>query len=471
MGKLEGRVAIVTGGAQGIGKAIADKLAAEGASVVVADVNGAARPRRPRRTGGIGMHVDVSSEADVIGMVADTVAHYGRLDVLVNNAAIVPFVAWDDLDFAEWRRIMAVNLDGTFLAADHGHRADARGGLRAHRQHLPPTSSLAGTPNLAHYVASKGGILGFTRALAREIGKYGITVNAVAPGLTETEGTLASPHAEAFEFVQMLQCLPRRGVAADIAPVRGVPRLRGIRLGHRAAAGRRRGHAPQLMPAFPVARAGVILAVADVGRRSAFYRDLMGFALDALYDDPPYASLSVAGMRLSLAEQGHAAEDRPGVAMVAPADPSEAAAVLVWRWPIAWRSTASWRPAAPRCWRRPSRRPGAATGSSSGTPTATWWRSSNRHDAARAPAPRRGGARRRLRRRGGDAHAARPSLARRGAGRDGGQIRRQGPVDPLRPLRRWRGATGRRRRSSAATSTSASPTSRATASSCAGHGR
>jgi NAD(P)-dependent dehydrogenase (short-subunit alcohol dehydrogenase family) len=77
---------------------------------------------------------------------------------------------------------------------------------------------LAGTPNLAHYVASKGGILGFTRALAREIGKYGITVNAVAPGLTETEGVLASPHAEAFEFVQMLQCLPRRGVAADIAP-------------------------------------------------------------------------------------------------------------------------------------------------------------------------------------------------------------------------------------------------------------
>ncbi len=83
------------------------------------------------------------------------------------------------------------------------------------------------------------------------------------------------------------------------------------------------------MPAFPVTRAGVILAVADVERSVAFYRDLMGFAVDALYDDPPYASLSRAGMRLSLAEQGHAAEDRPGVTMVAPPDPGEAAVVLV----------------------------------------------------------------------------------------------------------------------------------------------
>ncbi len=79
------------------------------------------------------------------------------------------------------------------------------------------------------------------------------------------------------------------------------------------------------MAAFPVARAGVILAVADVGRSLGFYRDLMGFALEALYDDPPYASLGRAGA----AEQGHAAEDRPGVTMVAPPDPGEAAAVLV----------------------------------------------------------------------------------------------------------------------------------------------
>jgi catechol 2,3-dioxygenase-like lactoylglutathione lyase family enzyme len=83
------------------------------------------------------------------------------------------------------------------------------------------------------------------------------------------------------------------------------------------------------MSAFEVARAGVILAVADVDRSVAFYRDLLGFAVDARYDDPPYASLSRAGMRLSLAEQGHPAEDRPGVAMAAPADPAVADAVLV----------------------------------------------------------------------------------------------------------------------------------------------
>jgi catechol 2,3-dioxygenase-like lactoylglutathione lyase family enzyme len=83
------------------------------------------------------------------------------------------------------------------------------------------------------------------------------------------------------------------------------------------------------MAAFPVSRAGVILAVASVDRSVAFYRDLLGFAVDALYDDPPYASLGRAGMRLSLAEQGHAADDRPGVTMAAPADPAVADAVLV----------------------------------------------------------------------------------------------------------------------------------------------
>ena len=216
MGKLDGRVAIVTGAAQGIGKAIADKLAEEGASVVVADVN-AAGAEAAAPDGGVGMGVDVSSETDVERMVADTLGHFGRLDVLVNNAAIVPFTAWDDIDFAEWRRIMSVNLDGTFLCCHHAHKP-MREAAYGRIVNISSNVVLAGTPNLAHYVASKGGVLGFTRALAREIGKYGITVNAVAPGLTETEGVLASPHAEAFEFVQMLQCLPRRGVAADIAP-------------------------------------------------------------------------------------------------------------------------------------------------------------------------------------------------------------------------------------------------------------
>jgi NAD(P)-dependent dehydrogenase (short-subunit alcohol dehydrogenase family) len=216
MGKLDGRVAIVTGGAQGIGKAIADKLADEGATVVVADINGdGAKQAAPK--GGAGMQVDVSKEGDVKRMVDETVSSYGKLDVLVNNAAIVPFTAWDEVDFAEWRRIMAVNLDGTFLTNNYAQKAMRDAGY-GRIVNIASNVVLAGTPNLAHYVASKGGIFAFTRALAREIGKYGITVNSVAPGLTETEGVMASPHKEAFEFVQMLQCIPRRGVAADIAP-------------------------------------------------------------------------------------------------------------------------------------------------------------------------------------------------------------------------------------------------------------
>jgi len=215
---LKDRVAIVTGGAQGIGRAIAEKFAEEGASVLIADINGegatAAAESLPTASG---MTVDVSDPAAVQAMVEAAVERFGRLDILVNNAAIVPFTAWDDIDFAEWRRIMSVNLDGVFLtcrAASDEMRKAGYGRI----VNIASNVIVAGTPNLAHYVASKGGVFGFTRALATELGKYGITVNAIAPGLTETEGVMASPHAEAFDFVQMLQSIPRRAVAADIAP-------------------------------------------------------------------------------------------------------------------------------------------------------------------------------------------------------------------------------------------------------------
>lgn len=215
---LTDRIAIVTGAAQGIGRAIADKLAAEGATVVLADINGEGVERAASTIpGAVGLRIDVSSEDDVRRLVAETVRRFGRIDVLVNNAAIVPYTEWDDIDFAEWRRIMAVNLDGVFLTCRHvSDEMRTKGYGRI--VNICSNVILAGTPNLAHYAASKGGVFGFTRALATELGKYGITANSVAPGLTSSEGVLGGKFAESFDFVQMLQAIPRRAEPADIAP-------------------------------------------------------------------------------------------------------------------------------------------------------------------------------------------------------------------------------------------------------------
>ena len=233
MGKLDNRVAIVTGAAQGIGKAVADKLAAEGATVVGADVQ--------ERHDDAGRRLEGGGRRS--GWSTTPSREHGKLDVLVNVAAIVPFTPWDDVDFAEWRRIMSVNLDGTFLTSYYAQRPMREAGY-GRIVNIASNVILAGTPNLAHYVASKGGVWAFTRALARELGPHGITVNSVAPGLTETEGVLASKHAEAFEFVQMLQAIPRRGGRRRHRAGRRLPRLRGGRLGHRPAARRRRRHTP-----------------------------------------------------------------------------------------------------------------------------------------------------------------------------------------------------------------------------------
>lgn len=212
------RVAIITGSAQGIGTAIARNMSAEGAAVVIADLNGeGASEVAESLPNALPVTVDTSSEDQVGALVDATIERFGKVDVLVNNAAIVPFTEWDDVDFAEWRRIMSVNLDGVFLTsrAVYPHMRDAGYGRIVN---IASNAFVAGTPNLAHYVASKGGVVGFTRALATELGRYGITVNAVAPGLTETEGTVASPRAQAFDFVQSLQAIPRRAMAVDIAP-------------------------------------------------------------------------------------------------------------------------------------------------------------------------------------------------------------------------------------------------------------
>lgn len=218
MGKMDGRVAIVTGAAQGIGRAVARKLADEGAQVVCADLNGeGAEAAAAELPDSLAVQVDVSKPDAVQRMVDATLERFGKIDALAHVAAIVPFTPWDEVDYDEWRRLITTNLDGTYLTNRAVHFPMREAGY-GRIVNVSTNAMLAGTPNLSHYIAAKGGVLAFTRALAREVGKHGITVNSVAPGLTETEGTLASPHKEAFEFVQSLQCIPRLGVAADIAP-------------------------------------------------------------------------------------------------------------------------------------------------------------------------------------------------------------------------------------------------------------
>jgi pyridoxal 4-dehydrogenase len=216
--KLEDRVAIVTGAAQGIGRSIAEKLDSEGATVVLADLNSrGAEKAAGALERGEAIEVDVSSHESVQAMVSEVLDRHGKVDALVNNAAIVPFIPWDEVDLEHWRKIIDTNLTGVYLCcrAVWEPMRDAGYGRIVN---IASNTVMAGTPNMAAYVAAKGGVWGFTRALATELGPSGITVNAVAPGLTASDGVLASPHAEAFEFVQSLQAIPRRAEPEDIAP-------------------------------------------------------------------------------------------------------------------------------------------------------------------------------------------------------------------------------------------------------------
>ena len=219
MKRFEGRVAVVSGAAQGMGKAVALRLGSEGATVIAADINGKGAEATAKEIGGksFGQQTDIGDPASVKALFDAVAAKAGKLDVLVNVAAIVPFVKWDELTFDEWRRVARVNFDGLFLMCKAGSdlmRKNNYGRI----VNFGSNSMLAGTPNMAHYVATKGGVFSFTRALATELGGYKITCNTVMPGLTDTEGVQTTPHKDAFGFVDMLQAIKGKGVPADIVP-------------------------------------------------------------------------------------------------------------------------------------------------------------------------------------------------------------------------------------------------------------
>ncbi len=211
MGALDGKVAIVTGGAQGIGAAIASGLEAAGAEVVVADLE--------PPEGGI--RADVSSEDDVSRMVGEALERNGRIDILVNNAGLYASLemrAFTEIPLDEWNRVMEVNVASMFLtcrAVVPVMREQGGGKI----VNISSGTPFRGVPFLLHYVTSKGAIVALTRALAKELGKDSIHVNCVAPGFTMSEGVMSHP-----EVVEKLRDV---SVAARDDPAR--PGARGRR--------------------------------------------------------------------------------------------------------------------------------------------------------------------------------------------------------------------------------------------------
>ena len=221
--ELAEKVAIVTGGASGIGQAIATLLAENGATVAIADQLEDVGKETAQGLEGRGFTarafpVDVSDAAQVEMLVKSVVETYGAVDILVNNAGIGQRRAILEMAVDEWERVLAVNLKGAFLCAQAAAKEMVKQGRGGRIISIVSTAAENARVNAAAYCASKAGLLQFTRVLAQELGQYGITANAVGPGLTITGSPLREPPSEKYlgAFLKEVP-LARPGNPRDVA--------------------------------------------------------------------------------------------------------------------------------------------------------------------------------------------------------------------------------------------------------------
>ena len=215
--RLKNKVAIVTGGARGIGKTYALAMAKEGANIALVDIIDASRTEEEIRNIGVGalrINTDISKEESCVSMAEKTFSRFGRIDILINNAAAYadltrcPFF---EIKLDEWDKAMDVNVKGTFLCIRAVFPHMKRQG-RGKIINVSSNTVHMGMPNFLHYVTSKGAIMAMTKALARELGDYGITVNAVAPGYTMSEVNISKTPLSSKEKLQ------RRSIKRDQYP-------------------------------------------------------------------------------------------------------------------------------------------------------------------------------------------------------------------------------------------------------------
>lgn len=223
MGRLEGKVAIVTGGGQGIGVHYARALAAQGASVAVADIVDTAGTVDAINAAGaqaIGLHTDVTSWDACVAMVDSAAQAFGGVDILVSNAGLFSAIQRGsilDISTEEWDRVMDVNARGVFFAAKAViPEMRKRGGGKI--VNVSSATVRMGVPNMIHYVSSKGAVDAFTRALARELGNDNICVNAIAPGFTVSEKIAEQREqlAASFDFSRNARTIKRDQVPEDL---------------------------------------------------------------------------------------------------------------------------------------------------------------------------------------------------------------------------------------------------------------